>query len=384
MSPRRTARWSTAAGLTGRRGGTTARAGAFLRGGGRVDLAAAGCLAAGVLGAALAGRLAGASGAADSYPHPVRGSAALQIMLALCHVGPVLGLLSLWSSAVVPRTRRARLAHHGAVAVLAALIVAEGVAISVPVSASGAAPRAFAVVYAGYIALLGVALLVLGVEVARSGSWQNPRQWLTAVLGLWLLVVVLPALALAPARAGWAVAAWLLLFAGLGLTLVRRSGRPEAQRAATPARAFAMVTWVYVAGFGSASVPVAASLLETGQLPSFFGIFRMYAGPWSVGASPRTLLVLTTAFFALTLTAAWAAWLVRRGSRAGAVLASALLPVEALFWYGMSLPIPWLLGVARSLLLVAAWRNETGTPRVRCSASSTSAAEHRRYPWLVP
>ncbi|QJY47914.1 hypothetical protein [Pseudonocardia broussonetiae] len=321
-----------------------------------MDVAAAVCVAGGVLGAALAGYLAGESGAASVYPHPVRGSAALQIVLALCHVGPVLGLLSLWSSGVVPRTRRARLAHHAAVAVLAALTVAEGIAISVPVSAFGATPRAFAVVYAVYTVLLGIALLVLGVEVARRGTWPGLRRWLTAVLGLWLLVAVLPALAFAPALAGWAVAAWLLLFAVLGLTLVRRSRRPEAERAALPARAFAVVTWVYVAGFGSASVPVAASLLESGQLPSFFGVFRMYAGPWSIGASPSTLVVLTTVFLALTLTAAWAAWLVRHGSRAGAVLAVVLLPVEALFWYGLSLPIPWLLGVARLVLLVAAWR----------------------------
>ncbi|WP_218589197.1 MULTISPECIES: hypothetical protein [Pseudonocardia] len=335
---------------------------AVLRGGGRVDVAAAVCVACGVLGAALAGYLAGASGAASVYPHPVRGSAAQQIVLALCHVGPVLGLVSLWSSGVVPRTRRARLAHHAAVAVLAALTVAEGVAISVPVSASGAAPRAFAVVYAVYTALLGTALLVLGAEVARSGSWEGPRRWLTAVLGLWLLIVVLPALAFAPALAGWAVAAWLLLSAVLGLTLVRRSRRPEAERAALPARAFAVVTWVYVAGFGSSSVPVVASLLESGQLPSFFGVFRMFGGPWSVGASPRSLLMLTTIFFVLTLTAAWAAWLVRHGSRAGAVLAFVLLPVEALFWYGLSLPVPWLLGVARFLLLVAAWRTVCARP----------------------
>ncbi len=111
-----------------------------------MDVAAAVCVTCGVLGTALAGYLAGASGAASVYPHPVRGSEALQIALALCHVGPVLGLLPLWSSGVVPRTRRARLAHHAAVAVLTALTVAEGVAISVPVSASGATPRAFAVV----------------------------------------------------------------------------------------------------------------------------------------------------------------------------------------------------------------------------------------------
>lgn len=242
------------------------------RGGGRVDVAAAVCVVCGVLGAVLAGYLAEASGTVGVYPHPVSGSAALQIVLALCRIGLLLGLLSLRASGVVPASRGARTAHYAAVAVLAGLTVAEGIAISVPVSASGPTPRAFAVVYACYTALLGIALLVLGVEVVRRGSWQGPRRWLTAVLGLWLLVAVLPALAFAPASAGWAVAAWMLLFALLGLALVRRRQQHPTERAAFPARAYAAVTWVYVAAFGSSSVPVAASLLESGRLPSFFGV----------------------------------------------------------------------------------------------------------------
>jgi hypothetical protein len=38
------------------------------------------------------------------------------------------------------------------------------------------------------------------------------------------------------------------------------------------------------------------------------------------------------------------------------VIAVALLPVEAVFWVGFALPIPWLLGVARVVLIVLAWR----------------------------
>jgi hypothetical protein len=35
----------------------------------------------------------------------------------------------------------------------------------------------------------------------------------------------------------------------------------------------------------------------------------------------------------------------------------ALLPVEAVFWVGFALPIPWLLGVARVVLMALAWRS---------------------------
>ena len=32
-----------------------------------------------------------------------------------------------------------------------------------------------------------------------------------------------------------------------------------------------------------------------------------------------------------------------------------LFPVEAIFWLGFALPIAWLIGIARAVLLVLAW-----------------------------
>ena len=52
------------------------------------------------------------------------------------------------------------------------------------------------------------------------------------------------------------------------------------------ARAAAIVTWVYAAGFGLAAVPVSIYLSQNGRLPTFLGLFEMYGGPWS--ASVRT------------------------------------------------------------------------------------------------
>lgn len=65
----------------------------------------------------------------------------------------------------------------------------------------------------------------------------------------------------------------------------------------------------------------------------------------------------SSARFAVTLVfASGAAVLVWRGRRSGAPVALALLPLEAVFWYGFALPIPWLVGAARLALLVAAAR----------------------------
>jgi hypothetical protein len=33
-----------------------------------------------------------------------------------------------------------------------------------------------------------------------------------------------------------------------------------------------------------------------------------------------------------------------------------MLPVEAVFWSGFGLPIPWFIGLARATLIALAWR----------------------------
>jgi hypothetical protein len=59
----------------------------------------------------------------------------------------------------------------------------------------------------------------------------------------------------------------------------------------------------------------------------------------------------------VSLIAGWAAWRVWHGSRTGAVLSFVVLPVEAVFWLGFALPIPWLFGIARAVLLAVAWKS---------------------------
>ena len=58
------------------------------------------------------------------------------------------------------------------------------------------------------------------------------------------------------------------------------------------ARAAAIVTWIYAAGFGGCIVPVSVYLLKHGSLPSFFGLFDMYAGPWWSRFDDGTFAVL--------------------------------------------------------------------------------------------
>jgi hypothetical protein len=123
------------------------------------------------------------------------------------------------------------------------------------------------------------------------------------------------------------------------------------------ARIDAVVTWVYAAGFGLPAIPIAIYHLNTGRLPMFFDLFPMYGGRWSGRFTPGVFAALLIAFLLVVLVTAFAAWLVWEGLRVGAVLSLALLPVEIVFWMGFDLPIPWVLGIARVVLLILAWNS---------------------------
>jgi hypothetical protein len=123
------------------------------------------------------------------------------------------------------------------------------------------------------------------------------------------------------------------------------------------AHTYAILTWLYAAGFGITAVPVAVYLLRRGTLPEFFGLFPMYGGPWSARLGDGPFAVVLVAFMIVTLIASWAAWLVWDGSEAGAVLSLVVLPIEAAFWLGFALPIAWMLGIARVAFLVLAWKS---------------------------
>jgi hypothetical protein len=130
------------------------------------------------------------------------------------------------------------------------------------------------------------------------------------------------------------------------------------------ARAAAVTTWAYAVGFGVPAVPAGIYLLTQGRLPTFFGLFPMYGGPWSSRFKPGPFVGLLASFLVPTGVAAWSAGAVWRGRRAGALVNLAVLPLEAIFWVGFALPIPWAVGVARVALLAAGWRSLDASARL--------------------
>jgi len=124
----------------------------------------------------------------------------------------------------------------------------------------------------------------------------------------------------------------------------------------TFARTSAVLIWLIAAGFGVPAIPCAHHLLRRGQLPSFFGLFRMYEGPAFARVSPATFASLLYAFTLLCVAEAVAGLLLWQGLRSGAVLSLALLPFEIAFWIAFALPIPPIFGAVRLVLTVLAWR----------------------------
>lgn len=342
----------------------------------RIHAAGAVCLATGLGGAVASIYLATVSPVGVegfTFPHGAEEFTGLQAVIALSRVGLIFGLLGLWWSGAVPRTSIARTGRYVALIMMAVLTVTEGLAVTVPRSPLDGTPPAFGVIYGAFTMLLGVALLAEGLTVAWAGAWQGWQRWLPLGLGVWLLLVVFPALALSFDAARWAMSAWLILFALLGWVLTRGDGSAPGQPAvghqSKSAQSAAVVTWVYVAAFGAPVIANAAFVAQNGRLPRFLDAFAMYGGPWSVPFDEANFLLLLTGFLVVTLAAAWAAWMVWNGSRLGGVFCLALLPAEAAFWYGFALPLPWLLGLARVILLIAAWKSlswqRTQTPATR-------------------
>ena len=140
-------------------------------------------------------------------------------------------------------------------------------------------------------------------------------------------------------------------------------------------RAAAAVSWAYVGGFGLPIVPVALYFRQHGQLPSFLGLFDMMAGPWSQRQSADRFTVSLGAFLAVTALVGYSGWLMWRERRGGQAMNLALIPIEAAFWLGFALPIPWLLGAARAGLILASWaRQEAPHPRDWPATSPRGAA----------
>ena len=114
-------------------------------------------------------------------------------------------------------------------------------------------------------------------------------------------------------------------------------------------------------GFGLPCLWAIWRLRTTGEVPIFLGFETYRGGPFERHGIQTTVSLLV-AFAVVCAFEAVAGWRVWFGRRDGGILASALLPVEAVFWWGFALPVPPLFAVVRSVLLIA-WRGSGDSAR---------------------
>jgi len=107
-------------------------------------------------------------------------------------------------------------------------------------------------------------------------------------------------------------------------------------------------------GFGIPCVLAIRNLRAGRGIPYIFGFPAYGGGPFErIGIS--TTVPLLAAFLLVCALEIAAGGLIWDGNRVGAILALALLPFGAFFWWGFALPIPPLFALVRTVLIVLNW-----------------------------
>jgi hypothetical protein len=119
-------------------------------------------------------------------------------------------------------------------------------------------------------------------------------------------------------------------------------------------RAASVLLWLNAVGFGLLCLPAIRSLMAGRGIPYVMGFPAYGAGPFERIGIPTTVPLLI-AFLSVCVIEGVAAWLLWGAHRSGAILALAVLPVGAIFWWGFALPIPPVFAIARTILIVWNW-----------------------------
>ena len=125
------------------------------------------------------------------------------------------------------------------------------------------------------------------------------------------------------------------------------------------ARGAAILLWLVAAGWALPAPVLMWWVAVKGRLPVLPYIGEPNGGPFSESLQPNVFIVLLGLSLLLGIAQVVAGVLLWDGQRSGAVLQFALLPIEAVFWYGFALPIPPVFALIRVVLVLLAWRQLT-------------------------
>jgi hypothetical protein len=159
-----------------------------------------------------------------SYPFTPTGHVIAEISFAANHLLLLAGVLGVGRAAATGRGRLGRTGIALTVAGLVALTLCE---VGAVLLADSAFPTArtdqLGIGYGASSILIGLGLTLAGVAVIRARRWTGWPRYIVLACGLAVFVIVIPAVA-GPMVAGrFALVAWMLLWAGLGIALTRSS-----------------------------------------------------------------------------------------------------------------------------------------------------------------
>jgi hypothetical protein len=102
-------------------------------------------------------------------------------------------------------------------------------------------------------------------------------------------------------------------------------------------RVASVLLWISALGLGLSGLAAVRSLLTTGGIAYVLG-FPTFGGGAFERHGLHTTVPLVAIFLVVCVLEALAGWLVWNGRLSGGVLALALLPAGAVFWWGFDLP----------------------------------------------
>ena len=123
-------------------------------------------------------------------------------------------------------------------------------------------------------------------------------------------------------------------------------------------RAAAVLCWINAIGLGVFTIPAMARVWAGRDIPMVMGFPAYGRGPFEQHGLKSTVPLLA-GFLLVCVLEGVAGWLLWGGHRSGAILAIAVLPLGAVYWWGFALPIPPMFALVRTILIVAGWQGLT-------------------------
>lgn len=116
-------------------------------------------------------------------------------------------------------------------------------------------------------------------------------------------------------------------------------------------RIAALLHWFVAFGFGVFCIPAIRNVRNGREIPIVMGFPAYGHGPFERVGIP-TSVPLLVGFLLVCVLEAVAGVLLWQGHQSGAVLALALLPFGAIYWWGFALPIPPILALIWTVLIL--------------------------------